>query len=118
MKGFKNIPGYKGRYLINKEGQVWDRKHESFVDVSYDECINAVRVYLERKRKNVAKILLKVFKGRTVSSTQMVLFKDGDELNVHLDNLGITKRRRNMVHTRERKGPSDECWLGDAENYL
>lgn len=98
MDGYVKIPGYRGRYLINTEGKVFDTKDQRFIDVAYDECIDAMRVYLNRKRKNLAKVMLKVFKNKKVASNEMVLFKDGDESNVFIENLGVTRRKRKKAH--------------------
>lgn len=109
-EGFKEIPGYDGRYFINKEGLVWSCYRNRILTQHFDAAKRYLQSLLMRPdrkagipryiHKLVASVWLDPPPGEIgVRRGQYCLnHKDGNKLNNHVDNLEWVTVEENTKH--------------------
>jgi len=122
------------RYIVSRDGLIYDTLgsvylEPVFVKRSEHDKLDGKKpsVLLRRVDRScayrfISSILAEVFlnNNEQLHKGQKVLYKDGDHLNVEIDNLFIGARNRDAKNYRKRKESADTiaCWLnGDAEIY-
>ena len=95
LRKFRDLPGYKGRYIINREGQIRSLYFKKILNHWIDQRGN-VRIHLNtgketRRAFTVASLVAAAFLGKRPKGA-MVNFKDGDRFNVSAGNLYYEKK--------------------------
>jgi len=90
LRKFRDLPGYKGRYIINREGQIRSLYFKKILNHTIDRRGN-VRIHLNtgketRRAFTVASLVAAAFLGKRPKGA-MVNFKDGNRFNVSAGNL-------------------------------
>ncbi len=93
-QGFKDIPGYEGRYAADRNGNVWTYTRRHLLKHTIDRQGYA-HVELRDKPFLVHRIVLMTFRG---ASPLEVNHKNGIKLDNRLDNLEYCTRSQNMKH--------------------
>lgn len=91
-KGFKTINKHT-KYLINEEGLIFNTKKYKFVDHKIDGILGKI-VYLDRSRIRLANLLIETFLETEINRTNKVVFKDGNDENVTIQNLKVVERKQ------------------------
>jgi hypothetical protein len=108
-EGFKEIPGYGGRYFINESGDVWSVFKKGLMSIQTDAThpypwLLLIRVDGKKRPTAVYRLMRitwmpsapgEVGTGR---GKWCVNHKDGNKLNSHIDNLEWVTNEQNLSH--------------------
>jgi hypothetical protein len=108
-EGFKEIPGYDGRYFINQEGHVWSALKTRLMSEHFDASGHYLTAPLSRKGETMrprlihhlmAVVWMDVCPGEWGASRgkHQVNHKNGDKTNNKLCNLEWLKHEENLRH--------------------
>jgi len=112
-EGFKEIPGYDGRYFINEKGEVWSTFKYLVLTQHLDSSKNYLQSLLMvpgRKTgipRSMHKLVAITWLGDppgeigSKRGQYCVNHKDGNKLNNHIDNLEWTTCEENLRHAWE-----------------
>lgn len=108
-EGFKEIPGYAGKYFINEQGQVWSTAKRALMSQQWDEKHPYPWLFLLCEDGKRRTICVHRLMGRTwlpsppgeIGSKRgeyCINHKDGNKQNNHLDNLEWVTAEENIKH--------------------
>ena len=108
-EGFKEIPGYAGKYFINEQGEVWSIVKRALMSQQWDEKHPYPWLFLlceDGKRRTICvhrlmgKTWLPLPPGKIGSrrGEYCINHKDGNKLNNHLNNLEWITTEENLKH--------------------
>jgi hypothetical protein len=108
-QGFKEIPGYAGKYFINEQGQVWSVAKRSLMSQQWDEKHPYPWLFLLCEDGKSRTICVHRLMGKTWLPSPLgkigskrgeycVNHKDGNKLNNHMDNLEWVTSEENLKH--------------------
>lgn len=111
-EGFKEIPGYGGRYFINQQGDVWSVARSRLMSPQTNPNHPYPWVLLtennKRKQPRTVYYLMRITwmppapgEVGTGRDKWCVNHKDGNKLNSHIDNLEWTTNEENAKHAWE-----------------
>ena len=108
--GFKEIPGYNGRYFINEEVQIWSTLSSKILSQHFDAPKHYLTVLISQRKgerarpKKIHRLMGITWLGDAPGTVGMggdsycINHKDGNKLNNHVDNLEWTTNSENLKH--------------------
>jgi hypothetical protein len=109
--GFKEVPGYDGRYFINENGEVWSTARNRLMSPQTDATHPYPWVLLRENNKPQPRTIYYLMRLTWMPSAPgevgvggskwCVNHKDGNKLNSHISNLEWTTNRDNLKHAWE-----------------
>jgi len=110
-EGFKEIPGYDGRYFINEKGEVWSVAKSRLMSPQTDATHSYPWVLLRENNKAKPRTIYYLMRLTWMppapgevgigGSKWCVNHKDGNKLNSHISNLEWTTNSDNIRHAWE-----------------
>ena len=107
-EGFKEIPGYDGRYFINEYGDVWSAFKKGLMSPQADETHPYPWVMLRENGKSRPRTVYRLMRLTWMPPAPgevgvgrgkwCVNHKDGNKLNSHIDNLEWVTTSQNVQH--------------------
>lgn len=107
-EGFKEIPGYGGRYFINRQGDVWSTARRRLMSPQTDATHPYPWVLLTEKGRAQPRTVYYLMRlawmppapGEvgTGGGRWCINHKDGDKFNSHIDNLEWVTTEENLRH--------------------
>ena len=109
-EGFKEIPGYDGRYFINQDGQIWSTLRNKVLSQHLDSAKKYLQSLLMRPDRKagipryIHKLVALTWLGDapgpvgTRRGHYCINHKDGDRLNNHINNLEWVTNEDNLSH--------------------
>jgi hypothetical protein len=111
--GFKEIPGYNGRYFISQEGQVWSALSSKILSQHFDAPKHYLTVLINQQKgkrarpKKIHCLMGIAWLGEAPGTVGIggdkycINHKDGNKLNNHVDNLEWITNSENLCHAWE-----------------
>jgi len=99
LLGMKSIPGYEGRYSIDKDGRVFSHINGIFLAPTFSQryiAVNLVGSDRKTRRFLVHRLMGIVFLN--MEASQQIDHKDGDPSNNRLDNLRVCTSAQNQFN--------------------
>lgn len=110
LVGFKNIPGYEGRYMINESGDILrlfkNGKHITLKQHENKRGYMTVRLNLNKKGKTfrVHQLVAMTYLNHKLSGMSRVVDHiDEDKKNNHVSNLRVVSNRENTLRSSNSK---------------